>query len=101
MGVALGDYLHTGRMSLLLSHFDIEYAALYRNDRRRQVNFTDMSIASGIARGTQGYVGWGDAFVDFSITMAGRISSWSTGMCIRRWTAPKLPPDIWSRSFCL
>ena len=24
-----------------------------------------MSIASGIARGTQGYVGWGDAFVDF------------------------------------
>ena len=32
MGVALGDYLHSGRMSLLLSHFDIEYAALYRNE---------------------------------------------------------------------
>ena len=29
------------------------------------MNFTDTSIASGIARGTQGYVGWGDAFVDF------------------------------------
>ena len=64
MGVALGDYLHTGRMSLLLSHFDIEYAALYRNEG--DMNFTDASIASGIARGTQGYVGWGDAFVDFS-----------------------------------
>jgi enediyne biosynthesis protein E4 len=64
MGVALGDYLHSGRMSLLLSHFDIEYAALYRNDGG--MNFTDVSIASGIARGTQGYVGWGDAFVDFS-----------------------------------
>jgi len=64
MGVALGDYLHTGRMSLLLSHFDIEYAALYRNEGK--MNFTDDSIASGIARGTQGYVGWGDAFVDFS-----------------------------------
>jgi len=64
MGVALGDYLHTGRMSLLLSHFDIEYAALYRNDGG--MNFTDVSVASGIARGTQGYVGWGDAFVDFS-----------------------------------
>ena len=63
MGVALGDYLHTGRMSLLLSHFDNEYAALYRNDGG--MNFADMSIASGIARGTQGYVGWGDAFVDF------------------------------------
>jgi hypothetical protein len=30
------------------------------------MNFTDSSIVSGIARGTQGYVGWGDAFVDFS-----------------------------------
>ncbi len=29
------------------------------------MNFSDASIASGIARGTQGYVGWGDAFVDF------------------------------------
>jgi hypothetical protein len=64
MGIALGDYLHTGRMSLLISHFDIEYAALYRNEG--EMNFTDVSIASGIARGTQGYVGWGDAFVDFS-----------------------------------
>jgi hypothetical protein len=63
MGIALGDDQHTGRMSLLLSHFDVEYAALYRNDGG--MNFTDASIASGIARGTQGYVGWGDAFVDF------------------------------------
>lgn len=64
MGVAVGDYQHTGQMSLLLSHFDIEYAALYRNEGR--MNFADVSIASGIARGTQGYVGWGDAFVDFA-----------------------------------
>jgi enediyne biosynthesis protein E4 len=64
MGVALGDYLHAGRMSLLVSHFDTEYAALYRNDA--DMSFTDDSIASGIARGTQGYVGWGDAFVDFA-----------------------------------
>jgi hypothetical protein len=69
MGVALGDYLHTGRMSLALSHFDNEYAALYRNDSGMNdsgMNFVDTSIASGIARGTQGYVGWGDAFVDFA-----------------------------------
>jgi hypothetical protein len=63
MGVAVGDYLHTGRMSLLISHFDVEYAALYRNEGG--MDFTDVSIASGIARGTQGYVGWGNAFVDF------------------------------------
>jgi enediyne biosynthesis protein E4 len=64
MGLAYGDYLHTGRMSLVISHFDIEYAALYTNDGG--MNFTDNSIASGVARGTQGYVGWGDAFVDFA-----------------------------------
>ena len=63
MGIAHGDYLHSGRISLLISHFDNEYAALYRNDGNS--NFTDVSTASGIAKGTQGYVGWGDAFVDF------------------------------------
>ncbi|MGB6722737.1 MAG: CRTAC1 family protein [Terracidiphilus sp.] len=64
MGVAYGDYLHTGRMSLAISHFDVEYTALYSNDGG--MSFTDNSIASGIARGTQGYVGWGAAFVDFA-----------------------------------
>src|ERR1700693_6372705 len=68
MGRAFGDDLHTGCMSLVLSHFDVEYAALYRNDSAMNnggMNFSDTSIASGIARGTQGYVGCGDAFVDF------------------------------------
>jgi hypothetical protein len=64
MGVAIGDFLHTGRMSLLISHFDNEYAAFYRNDGG--MNFTDISMMSKIASGTRGYVGWGDAFVDFS-----------------------------------
>jgi enediyne biosynthesis protein E4 len=64
MGVALGDYLHSGRMSIAISHFDQEYTTLYTNDGA--MNFTDNSIASGIARGTQGNVGWGDVFVDFA-----------------------------------
>ncbi len=64
MGLAFGDFMHTGRMSLAISHFDVEYTALYTNDGG--MSFTDNSIASGIARGTQGYVGWGDAFVDFA-----------------------------------
>jgi hypothetical protein len=63
MGVAHADYLHNGRISLLISHFDNEYATLYRNDG--ESGFTDTSTVSGIKRGTIGYVGWGDAFVDF------------------------------------
>lgn len=62
MGVALGDYLHTGRLSLAITHFSEEYAELYRNDGN--LMFTDVAYASGIARATQPHVGWGDAFVD-------------------------------------
>jgi hypothetical protein len=64
MGIAIGDYLHSGRMSFFISHFDNEYGALYRNDGDMQ--FTEASVLSGLAKGTSGYVGWGDAFVDFS-----------------------------------
>jgi hypothetical protein len=64
MGLAIGDYLHTGRMSILISHFDNEYAALYRNDGA--MNFSEVSTPSGVGRATRGYVGWGDAFIDFA-----------------------------------
>ncbi len=64
MGVALGDYLHTGRFSVFISHFDNEYAALYRNDGG--LSFSDVSFLSGVAKASRGYVGWGDAFVDFA-----------------------------------
>jgi enediyne biosynthesis protein E4 len=62
MGVALGDYLHTGRFSILVSHFSEEYAALFRNDGG--FSFTDISFAAGLGRITSPYVGWGDAFFD-------------------------------------
>lgn len=63
MGVALGDYMHTGRFSVAVTHFSEEYTELFRNDGN--LMFTDVAYASGIARSTQPYVGWGDAFVDF------------------------------------
>jgi enediyne biosynthesis protein E4 len=62
MGLALGDYLHTGWMSVLITHFSEEYATLYRNDGG--LNFTDVSHTAGIARATAPFVGWGDAFLD-------------------------------------
>lgn len=63
MGVALGDYNHSGRMSIAITHFNAEYAALYRNDG--DLSFTDVSYSSGIARSTTPHVGWGDGFFDF------------------------------------
>ena len=63
MGVAIGDYQHTGNASIVVTHFSDEYAALFRNDGK--MNFTDASFTSGIAPSTTPYVGWGDAFFDF------------------------------------
>lgn len=63
MGVALGDYKHTGYPSIAVTHFSDEYAALFQN--LGEMNFSDVSFASGIAPSTTHYVGWGDAFLDF------------------------------------
>jgi hypothetical protein len=62
MGLALGDYLHTGRFSIAISHFSDQYFELFRNDGA--LNFSDVSNIAGIARPTLHYVGWGDAFYD-------------------------------------
>ena len=62
MGVALGDYLHTGRFSIAITHFSEQYLQLFRNDGG--LNFTDVSNLSRIARATAHSVGWGDAFYD-------------------------------------
>ncbi len=62
MGVAMGDYLNNGLQSIFVSHFSDEYATLFRNDGG--LSFSDVSHSEGIARASQPYVGWGDAFVD-------------------------------------
>jgi enediyne biosynthesis protein E4 len=62
MGIAVGDYDHSGRPSIAITHFSDEYAALFRNDG--QLNFTDVSYLARIAPSTVPYVGWGDAFID-------------------------------------
>ena len=62
MGVAIGDYNHTGRMSFAVTHFSDEYTTLFRNDGN--LSFTDASAAAGLAVPTRPFVGWGDAFVD-------------------------------------
>ena len=62
MGVAVGDYLHTGRFSIFVTNFVDEYNTLYRNDG--DYNFNDVSFAAKIAQQSRPYVGWGTAFFD-------------------------------------
>jgi hypothetical protein len=64
MGIAIGDYNHTGRPSLFITNFSDEYAVLFRNDG--DWNFTDVSYKAGVAVPSFPYVKWGTAFVDFA-----------------------------------
>jgi hypothetical protein len=62
MGIAVGDYLHTGRFSVFVTNFADEYNTLYRNDGN--FDFADVSAAAGVAQASRPYVGWGTGFFD-------------------------------------
>ena len=62
MGIAIGDYLHTGRPSLYVTNFENENDLLYRNDGNW--SFTEVSYPSGVALPSLPWVKWGTAFVD-------------------------------------
>jgi hypothetical protein len=62
MGVAVGDFDGSGRLSILTTTFAEEYNALFRNDG---AYFTDVSFRSKTAPSSLPYVGWGTAFFDY------------------------------------
>jgi hypothetical protein len=62
MGIAVGDYTHSGRFSFYVTNFAEEYKALYLNEG---THFTDVSFRSRTAASSLPYVGWGTAFFDY------------------------------------
>ena len=62
MGLAIGDYDHSGRPSIYVTNFADEYSTLYRNDGN--YDFHDVSYKSGVALPSLPWVKWGDAFFD-------------------------------------
>ncbi|HEX8370903.1 MAG TPA: CRTAC1 family protein [Pyrinomonadaceae bacterium] len=62
MGVAVGDYLHTGRFSIFVTNFVDEHNSLYRNEG--DYNFTEVSFNAKVAQISRPYVGWGTGFFD-------------------------------------
>jgi hypothetical protein len=63
MGIAVGDYDHSGRPSLYVTNFSDENDLLYHNDG--DWNFSEASYPSGLALPSLPYVKWGTAFADF------------------------------------
>jgi hypothetical protein len=62
MGIALGDYNHTGRPSIYVTNFTDENDLLYRN--QGNWDFDEVSYPSGVALPSLPWVKWGTAFVD-------------------------------------
>jgi hypothetical protein len=62
MGIAVGDYNHTGRPSLYITNFSDENDLLYRNEG--DWDFKEVSYAAGVALPSLPWVKWGTAFVD-------------------------------------
>ena len=63
MGIAVGDYLHTGLLALFVTNFSDEYNTLYRHDA--PLSYTDVSYAARLAAISVPYVGWGTGFFDY------------------------------------
>ncbi|MCD9185903.1 MAG: CRTAC1 family protein [Pyrinomonadaceae bacterium] len=63
MGLAIGDYLHTGKFAIFVTNFADEYNTLYRNNGN--YDFTDASFIAKVAQPSRPWVGWGTGFVDF------------------------------------
>ncbi len=62
MGLAIGDYNHTGRPSIYVTNFSDENDLLYRNDG--DYNFKESSYQAGVALPSLPFVKWGTAFLD-------------------------------------
>ena len=62
MGVAVGDFLHTGLLGIYVTNFSGEHGTLYRHDA--PLEFTDISYPAKIAAATTASVSWGTDFFD-------------------------------------
>src|SRR6266700_1185490 len=83
MGVTLGDYDHSGRLSLFITNFDDDYNTLYHNDGKG--SFTDVSYAAKVAAVSLPYVGWGSWFFDYDN------DGWPDLLVVNGHVYPQLP----------
>ena len=63
MGIAVGDYEHTGRFGLFVTNFSDDHDTLYSHDL--PLMFTDVSTQAGIAKVMGPFVSWGTSFFDY------------------------------------
>jgi hypothetical protein len=62
MGVDWGDYLHEGRLSMIVTNFVEQGAALYHNLGKD--DFADVTLRAKLQKPTYPFVSWGTSFFD-------------------------------------
>jgi hypothetical protein len=62
MGLAAGDYIHTGRQDIVKTNFSDDTPTLYLN--RGDTNFDDVTYRAGLGK-IKTWLGWGVQFYDF------------------------------------
>src|SRR6202166_3294147 len=62
MGVDWGDYLHEGRLSMMVTNFVEQGSTLYHNLGKD--NFEDVSVRAKLMKPTYPFVSWGTGFFD-------------------------------------
>jgi len=63
MGLAIGDYDNSGRISFHITNFSDDSNVLYHNDG--EGNFTDVTFLAGLGEVTLPFLGWGTSFLDY------------------------------------
>lgn len=63
MGIAIGDYDNSGRLSFHITNFSDDTNVLYHNDG--DSNFTDVTALAGLGEVTLPFLGWGTSFIDY------------------------------------
>jgi hypothetical protein len=62
MGVAVGDYMNSGRFAIYVTNFAEEYNNLFRNEGS---HFVEAAFRSRTGPVSLPFVGWGNAFLDY------------------------------------
>jgi hypothetical protein len=91
MGIAVGDYTHTGLLDVYNTTFSDDYNPLYRNEG--DANFTDIAYQAGIAEATIPFLGWGTSFFDYDN------DGWLDLMCVNGHVYPAVDQQNWGSSW--
>jgi hypothetical protein len=91
MGLAVGDYMNTGRLDLYTTTFSDDYKTLYRNDG--DANFVDITPKMGMAEPTYPFLSWGTAFFDYDN------DGWKDLMFVSGHVYPEVDHHDWGTSF--